>query len=193
VAEEKLRVGKREVNEGTVRVRSYAVEEPVREDVTLRRENVAVERRAVDRPAEPAADLFRERTIEASQTAEEPVVTKDVKVKGEIGLRKEVGQSTKTISDTVRRTEVNIDDGRGQTGGGSGPLADRSRITPHMDVIAAGGEKIGRVDHLEADRIKLTKQDSPDGQHHHVPLVWIDHIDAHVHLNKRQSEVIAGW
>jgi len=193
VAEERLRVGKREVDEGTVRVRSYTVEEPVREDVVLRRENVSIDRRAVDRPADPADDLFRERTIEANQTAEEPVVTKDVRVKEEIGLRKEVGQRTETIADTVRRTEVDVDDGRGQTSNESGILADKTRIAPQMDVIAAGGEMVGRVDRLEGDRIKLTKLDAPDGQHHYVPLAWIDHIDTHVHLNKRQSEIVAGW
>ncbi|WP_206606437.1 DUF2382 domain-containing protein [Steroidobacter cummioxidans] len=46
VAEGHLRVGKREVDRGGVRVRSYVVEEPVREEVTLRNERVKVQQRS---------------------------------------------------------------------------------------------------------------------------------------------------
>ncbi len=49
VVEENLRVGKRDVNNGRVRVRSYVVEEPVDQDINLRSEHVDVQRRAVDR------------------------------------------------------------------------------------------------------------------------------------------------
>ena len=66
---------------------------------------------------------------------------------------------------------------------------DTSSITEHMDVIAADGEKIGKVDHFQDGRIKLTKNDSPDGQHHFVPLDWVDHVDAHVHLNKSLADI----
>ena len=51
IVEEQLRVGKRQVAGGRVRVRSYVVETPVQEQVTLRDETVRVERRPVDRPA----------------------------------------------------------------------------------------------------------------------------------------------
>ena len=44
VVQEQLRVGKRDVNLGRVRVRSYVVEQPVKEDVTLREERVEIER-----------------------------------------------------------------------------------------------------------------------------------------------------
>src|SRR4051812_38918097 len=40
VYEEQLRVGKREVSRGSVRVRSYVVEEPAEEQVSLRDERV---------------------------------------------------------------------------------------------------------------------------------------------------------
>jgi hypothetical protein len=44
VVEEELHVGKREVSGGRVRVRSYTVETPVQEQVSLREEHVSVER-----------------------------------------------------------------------------------------------------------------------------------------------------
>ena len=49
IVEERLRVGKRDTNLGRVRVRSYLVEEPAEEQVTLRQERVRVERRPVDK------------------------------------------------------------------------------------------------------------------------------------------------
>jgi stress response protein YsnF len=70
VVEEQLRVGKRQVNQGRVRVRSYVVETPVQEQVNLRQEHVNVERRAVDRPVMAADALFRERTIDAEERSE---------------------------------------------------------------------------------------------------------------------------
>ena len=68
---------------------------------------------------------------------------------------------------------------------------ETSQLKQHMDVIAAGGELIGKVDHLQDGKIKLTRNDSPDGKHHLVPLQWIDRIDTHVHLNKTLAEIKA--
>ena len=62
-----------------------------------------------------------------------------------------------------------------------------------MDVIASDGTKIGTVDRLDADRIKLARSTSADGQHHYVPLGWVDHVDTHVHLSKSASEAKASW
>ena len=109
VVEETLRVGKREVSGGRVRVRSYVVETPVEEQVTLRTEHVDVERRAVDRPVTDADRLFQDRTIEATETSEEAVIAKEARVKEEVVIRKDADQRTETVRDTVRRTEVEVD------------------------------------------------------------------------------------
>ncbi|WP_299842065.1 YsnF/AvaK domain-containing protein [uncultured Jannaschia sp.] len=112
VVEEKLRVGKREVDHGRVRVRSYVVETPVEETVTLHDETIHVERNAVDRPLDDSADAFTDRTIEATETAEEAVMSKDARVVEEITLNKDVADRSETVHDTVRHTEVEIDDDR---------------------------------------------------------------------------------
>ena len=112
VMEERLRVGKREVAAGAVRVRSYVVERPVEEQVRLHEERIQIERHPVDRPVTDAdaAGAFQERTIEAHATAEEAVVAKDVRVVEEIGIRKEATDRTETVRDTVRKTEVEVED-----------------------------------------------------------------------------------
>jgi len=89
------------------------VEAPVEEQVNLRQERVDVERRPLDRPVDASSDaLFRERTIEAEERAEQPVVNKEARVKEELVVNKDVEQRTETVRDTVRRTEVEVDDER---------------------------------------------------------------------------------
>ena len=55
-------------------------------------------------------------------------------------------------------------------------MTDTSQIKEHMEVIGADGVHVGTVDHVDGDRIKLTKKDSgadvEEGQgshagHHH--------------------------
>ena len=116
VAEERLRVGKRRVNRGGVRVRSRVVEEEVSEDVTLRDEEIHVDREKVDREVTSAdGDLFQERTIEVTETDEEAVVDKEARVTEEIHVDKEATERTETVRDTVRRTEVDVEDTDGST------------------------------------------------------------------------------
>src|SRR3978361_1700246 len=74
-------------------------------------------------------------------------------------------------------------------------MADTAKIKEHMDVISSDRKTVGQVDHLDgSDKIKLTKQSSPDGQHHHfIPVSWVDHVDQHVHLNKSGADITAHW
>jgi hypothetical protein len=74
-------------------------------------------------------------------------------------------------------------------------MASASDIREHMDVISSDRKTVGKVDHMEGtDKIKLTKQSSPDGQHHHfIPMSWVDHVDQHVHLNKSGADVTSHW
>jgi stress response protein YsnF len=93
-----------------MRRKSYVREEPVSEDVDLVREWVEVVRRPVDRPVAAGEDAFRERTIEAEERREEAVVTKEARVVEEIGLRRTQETERETVSDTVRRTEVVVEE-----------------------------------------------------------------------------------
>lgn len=70
-----------------------------------------------------------------------------------------------------------------------------SDIREHMEVVGSDGKHVGTVDHLEgANRIKLTKQDpNAGGRHHYISLDWVDHVDAHVHLNKTCADAMAQW
>lgn len=109
VVEENLVVGKRDVEGGNVRVRSYVRDIPVHETVMLRQETVNVERRAVDRPLTDEDNAFRERTIQARELNEEAVVGKTARVVEEVLVSKDVSERTEEIDETVRKTEVEVD------------------------------------------------------------------------------------
>ncbi len=115
IVEERLRVGKREVGRGGVKVRSYVVETPVHDQIGLREEHVSVERRSVDRPATDADAAFRDREIELTETAEEAVVVKDTVVREELVVRKQVDERVENVDANVRRTEVEVEDTTGRT------------------------------------------------------------------------------
>ncbi len=112
LAEEQLRVGKRDVNHGRVRLRSYVVETPVNESISLHSERVDVSRHPVDRALGVGENLFQERTISAEEHDEEAVVSKEARVVEEVSLGKVMQDRTQEIHDTVRKTEVEVDDGR---------------------------------------------------------------------------------
>lgn len=110
VIEEELRVGKRQVQRGGVRVFQRVREQPVSEQVELREEHVNVERQPVDRPA-TEADMaaFKEGEVEMREMAEEAVVSKAAHVVEEVNVSKEATQRTEEVNDTVRRTDVEVE------------------------------------------------------------------------------------
>ena len=110
IIEERLAIGKRTVEKGAARVRTSVQEVPVQESVNLREENVTVERRPVDRAVENAPAAFKEGTIEVTEMAEVPVVSKEAHVVEEVVVGKNVTERQQTVSDTVKRTEVDVDE-----------------------------------------------------------------------------------
>jgi len=126
VVEEELAVGKREVQRGGVRVYTHVTQTPVQEQVTLREEHVNVERHPVDRVA-TGADLsqaLQNRTLEVTETAEEAVIAKQAHVVEEVVIGKEANARTETVRDTVRRTNVDVEELDGVDG-----IGDAEEIT----------------------------------------------------------------
>ncbi len=110
VVEEELLVGKRQVRTGGVRVYSHLVETPVQENVELTEEHVRVQRNPVNRPIDPSNfEAFKEGTIELTETAEEPVISKQARVVEEVVVGKQTTEHTETIRDSVRHTEVEVE------------------------------------------------------------------------------------
>lgn len=134
IVQEELQVGKRTVQGGTVRVIKRVTETPVSELVRLREEHAVIERRPVDRVA-TEADFqgFTEGTIEMRESAEEAVVGKTARVVEEVVVGTKVTEHEQTVSDTVRRTDVEVDRGTdmsvGLSGKGGAAVSDSSVVT----------------------------------------------------------------
>jgi uncharacterized protein (TIGR02271 family) len=139
VVEEEIHVSTRQVPRGGVRLYTRVSEQPVEQEVHLRDEQVHVERRPVDRPASEA-DLaaFKEGTVEVTETDEEPVVRKQVRVVEEVVVSKDVAEHTETVRDTVRRTEVEVEPiGTEQARGGNDFAAYESDFRTHYSTAFA--------------------------------------------------------
>ena len=107
--EERLRVGKREVEDGAVHVRKTVTSEQVNVPVELRREDAVIERiPAGEVQGGVAADAFQEKTVEVRLTAEEAVVSKDSVVTGAVRVHKTAETQTQTVSDSVRSEDVEV-------------------------------------------------------------------------------------
>lgn len=116
VIEENLQVGKRTEQTGGVRLRSRIVERPVEASVRLREEHVTVQRTPVNRPATEADfKTFKEGEIELTESAERAVVAKEAHVVEEVSLGKQVTEREQVIKETVRNTEVDIEQIPGST------------------------------------------------------------------------------
>ncbi len=67
-------------------------------------------------------------------------------------------------------------------------VVDLNQIKEHAEVIGADGVHVGTVDHVEGDRIKLTKKDSGaqvegatgshEGHHHYISKGLIAEVES---------------
>ena len=109
IVEEELAVGKRQVQGGGARVHTYVTERPVEETVSLHEEHVSVDRRPVNRAATDTDMAFKEQDFTVTETSEVPVVSKEARVVEEVVVGKTATDRTETVRDTVRRTDVDVE------------------------------------------------------------------------------------
>jgi hypothetical protein len=111
VMREEVQIGKREVERGGVRASVRVTERPINEHIRLREEHVDIERRPVNRVPRADEPIFTAREIVMTERGEEAVVSKQVRIVEEIRLHKTVSEREQVITDKVRSTEVDIDQG----------------------------------------------------------------------------------
>jgi uncharacterized protein (TIGR02271 family) len=117
-SEEELHIGKTERESGRARLRKYVVEDQVQETVPVRREEVRLEREPItDANAGAAMDgpAISEEEHEVVLHEEEAVVEKRAVPKERVRLDKETEIEEQTVSDSVRKEEIEIDDPQGRT------------------------------------------------------------------------------
>lgn len=114
-SEEQLRVGTEQVESGRVRLVKHVVTEQQQVQVPVSHEEVRIEREPLtgkDRAAAERGAGIGEEVQEVTLHAEKPVVRKETVAKERVRLAKETVTGTETVSGTVRKEEVDIEDGR---------------------------------------------------------------------------------
>lgn len=113
IVEEQVVVGKRLSDHGRqINVRTNVITDTVTEDVTLRQEHVTIERNPVNRElsSTDAEALLRDgKTVTMTERDEEVVVGKKAVVTDEVVIKKTASDTVEHVTETVRRTEVDID------------------------------------------------------------------------------------
>lgn len=66
-----------------------------------------------------------------------------------------------------------------------------SEVKEHMPVVCSDNKQFGTVDKVEGDSIKLTKDQS--GQHHWIPMSWVDRVDNKVHVDRPGPQAMKEW
>lgn len=107
-SEEELRVGKREVEAGHLRLHKWVETEQVDVPVEIKREKARVTREPVEGAA--IGEDIGEESLEVTLTEEKPIVQKETVAKERIGVEKEVERDTETVSEEVRKERVEVDD-----------------------------------------------------------------------------------
>lgn len=74
-------------------------------------------------------------------------------------------------------------------------MVDRADIREHLEVKGSDGGHVGTVDHLDGDRIKLTKTDpAAHGEHHFIHLDSVDRVEGEtVFLNRTTAQARDEW
>lgn len=109
LSEEQVKVGKRTVDAGSVRLRKVIRTEIVNQPVEVRHEEIVVERLSADQvKAGAATSDFKDETIDVPLTREEVVVSKEAHVTGAVRLNKTATSETQNVRETVRKEDVEI-------------------------------------------------------------------------------------
>ena len=142
------------------------------------------------------AGSFKDKVEEAGQKVAETAARVGHKVGEKVEeaadwAKEKAHQAGHRIEETVQKVEHKT----GVTLGGTaaGAVGSTADIREHQDVYASCGKMVGKVDHVEGSSIKLTKNDSPDGRHHLIPLSWVAKVDDHVHLDRNHVEAQSQW
>jgi hypothetical protein len=68
-----------------------------------------------------------------------------------------------------------------------------SGVREHMEVVGSCGGRVGVVDSVEGGAIKLTRDAAAGGEHHYIPLDWVEAVGQTVRLRKPRDEVRRRW
>ena len=74
-------------------------------------------------------------------------------------------------------------------------MSDAAGIKEHMEIVGSDGEHVGVVDHMDGQRMKLTKTDpASGGEHHYIHVDMVGSVqDGKVVLNRTGRQARDEW
>lgn len=108
--EEQVKVGKREVEAGGVRLRKIVRTEIVNQPVELRREEIVVERVPASEAHSGEQRAFNEQEVFIPLRREEAVVQKETSLREEVRVRKQTQTDRQQVTEQVRKEDVEIEE-----------------------------------------------------------------------------------
>jgi len=109
LVEEHLKVGKRQVEAGGVRLRKIVRTENINQPVELRREEIKIER-VPGQGAQVSGKAFAGEDIYIPLRREEPVIQKDAQVREQVRVQKTASTDRQQVSEQVRKEDVEIEE-----------------------------------------------------------------------------------
>jgi uncharacterized protein (TIGR02271 family) len=137
--EEQVKVGKRQVEAGGIRLRKIVRTETVNQPVELQREEIVVERvpgKETTERGERSGKDFREEDIFIPLRREEAVVQKESRVREEVRVTKKAETERQTVSEQVRKEDIEV-----QRSGAPAMPREKSRGTQPTGQKRTKGER----------------------------------------------------
>jgi len=110
--QESVKVGKREVDAGTVRIKKIVKTETINQPIELRHEEVTIERQPASGEATTASPAggqqFEEKEMVIQLKREEPVIEKQTSSAGQVVLRTRSESEQTNIQSQIRREDVDV-------------------------------------------------------------------------------------
>jgi hypothetical protein len=70
-------------------------------------------------------------------------------------------------------------------------MQNTDAIRERMEVVDVSGYHVGFVEAVEADTIRLMRDDpNPDATHRRFPLAWVEHVGQTVRLDRDRDQVV---
>jgi uncharacterized protein (TIGR02271 family) len=110
LSEEELKVGKREVEAGGVRLRKIVRTETVNQPVQLKREEIVIERVPAGQQGTSGQAAFSGEEVYIPLRREEVVIEKEARVREEVRVRKQSQTDEQQVSENVRREDLEIEE-----------------------------------------------------------------------------------
>jgi len=71
-------------------------------------------------------------------------------------------------------------------------MIEPNTIKADMPVVCSENGQFAVVDHMEGETAIKLKRDKT-GEHHYIPLSWVDAVDDKVHINRPGDQAMRDW